>query len=110
MADTLAAASTSDETATLLHPGVQEVDGITLRVSRGYSPFGGWSPRLRARAEIAAWLAVVLTGVLLGVCLPHGDAPMPRWAATASAVMGALGLYPVSSPACLSFSLRIIGC
>ena len=82
------AASTSEDTAILLHPGVQEVDGLTLRVSRGYDPFVDWSPRLRRRAEIAVWALVVLTGVLLGVCLPHGDAPMPRWAATASAVMG----------------------
>ena len=96
MADTLAAASTSEETAILLHPGVQEVDGITLRVSRGYNPFHGWSPRLRARAEIAAWVLVVLTGVLLGCFLPDGDTAMPHWAATASAVMGAPGTDPVS--------------
>ena len=36
-----------NEEAALLHPGVQELDGITLRASRGYDPFEGWSPRGR---------------------------------------------------------------
>ena len=82
------AASTHGDAASLLHPGVQEVDGITLRVSRGYDPFDGWSPRLHQLAAGAAWALVVLTGILLGIFLPTGHAPMPGWAATASAIMG----------------------
>ena len=85
--DTAAIVADSEEAA-LLHPGVQELDGITLRASRGYDPLEGWSPRGRSRAEHAAWTVVVLVGVLLGLYLPQGDAPVPRWAAIASAIMG----------------------
>ena len=89
----MAADRTRDDEALLLHPGVQEVDGVTLRVSRTYDPFDAWSPRLRTRAAIAAWTLVVLIGVLLGTCLPHGDALMPHGAATASAIMGEAGSH-----------------
>ena len=83
-----AAANLVDEEATLLHPGVQELDGITLRASRGYDPFEGWSLHGQSRVEAAAWMVVVLIGVLLGLYLPQEDAAVPRWAATASAIMG----------------------